>query len=204
MKLIAHFKSLVAQTEIAARLPYSQAVVLTAKAHPDCAAVYRAAGETRDRIQFANDRIMKRVANPNLAERRRQFQADVEAEMRQTGCEYQVAFNRVSRGSVVFANSEDLETVRTAASGSGGVPTLTPALGNVFRLPGDITPEEWRKLWAANDSQAKVINYGQLFSTACEIMQVQKGGDIEAAIEPAKARFPDLWEATAELAKLAF
>lgn len=204
MKTTDRFKALVAQTVITARVPTHQAEVLTARAHPDLAILYRACGETPARVRFCNSRIDGHIPNNSLFALRKQFQADVAAEMQSTGCTYDVAFNRVAAKSALFGNSEDMDTIKTAASGTGGVPTLTPALAKLFRLPPDVSPEEWRIIWEENGNTATTINYGRCFSGACEAMQRQTGKDAEAVIEPTKQRFPDLWDATTQLAQLSF
>ncbi|HXT10906.1 MAG TPA: hypothetical protein VN873_05020 [Candidatus Angelobacter sp.] len=183
---------------------FNTSYALTLKAHPLMAVLMRAYGASPERVQFANARILKRLANPNPVASRQAFQEQVRAEMERTGLPYDRVFNLVSKKRADFANSEDLRTVQTAAAGSGGVPELTPGVAKIFRLPNDVTPEEWRKIWEANGGSATTINYGKCFSAACDLTQLQKGGNIDDALQAAKARFVDLWAATAELAKLAF
>lgn len=199
-----HWKVLVNTTMVQARCNFDEAWKMTTKTHPDANILMMAYGATPQKVQFCNARILARLANPNPKASREAFQEDVQAEMKRTGLPYGRVFNLVQKKRASFANSEDLKAVQNAAAGSGGVPTLTPALAKIFRLPNDVSADEWRKIWEANGGSASTINYGKCFSAVCDMIQAEKTVSIDDAVQAAKARFSDLWAAVSELAKLSF
>ena len=68
------------------------------------------------------------------------------------------------RGARCFPIPADMDAVRAAASGSGGLPPLTPELASVFRLPADTSPIEWKAAWEGNwEHSVSGVNYGKIF-----------------------------------------
>ena len=114
----------------------------------DLALIASAATKTTASTQFVNDKLYARQARWHRASARLFKGGRSDEDIRAS---YEAAYNRVSNGHALFANaSEDLRTVQAAASGSGGAPVLTPALASVFRMPADVTPDEWSRIWEAS------------------------------------------------------
>lgn len=199
-----YFSNLVNQSLAQHGGDYARAQRAVGKIHPDLSVLAAACGRTDASVRFVNSRLNGQRQTMN-ASKRAEFQEAVRVEMERSGSPYDVVFNRVSKSRGQFANSEALETIRAAAAGSGGVPTLTPPLAKLFLLPSDVTPEQWRKVWESNNSQATTINYGKCFNALCELLQGGNGAaGIEDAIAKAKVQFPELWAACQELARLSF
>jgi hypothetical protein len=202
MNPVSHFSMLVSQTMARSpNLDYNAAARLTAQAHPGLAVLASACGKTKSSTQFLNARLS---GAPSRAAAREDLQKEVQRVMATDHCNYQVAWNRVTARSVTFSNSADMEAIRAAASGGGGLPAFSPELASVFRLPADTTPIEWKAAWEGNGSTATAINYGKIFNELASLTQNATGKNIEDAITPTKERFPELWSAVEQLAKLSF
>lgn len=173
---------------------------LVRQAHPALATLAVACGKTRQAVIFLNEKR----SHSGKGEAQIKFREEVQRVMKDEDCDYNRAFNKVSKTSPLFANSDDLKKLQTVAEGAGGVPQFNPALGDVFRLPKDTSPQEWQTAWKGNDETVTPIDYGKIFQALAGDIQVQKGVSIEDAVTVAKDRFPDLWKAVEELAKLAF
>ena len=203
MKIYAHWDGLVSQIMARQSVPNRQeAERLTLQTHRDIALLASACSKTLASVQFLNSRLAN--IRGNKAELREQLQKDVQRTMESDHCSYGVAWNRCASKSALFTNSSDLDAVRAAASGGGGLPTITPEILSLFRLPADTSAEEWKAAWTGNENDATAIHYGKIFEALVSLTQSQKGSPVDQAVEPTKERFPILWSAVEQLAALAF
>lgn len=206
-------------------IPYSEAWSQAAKIYPNAATLMRAAGLPRASVQFFNSKLATagtaatRTANE-------QFQIDVKNEMDRTGLDYTTVWNRLypasdlardqaKRGAATSQNQPsrqensgpDFSQSLGTPAGSkpmaayGTAPVVAPQLKAMFALPMDATQTEFAAAWKANGNTSAPVNFGKVFDGLCELMQSEKSMGYEAALEAAKARFPQLWQRCEQMAE---
>ena len=183
---------------------YENAWRMADKSHPEVATLMRAYGKTGQAISFFNERVLKQAGAPSRAAHRETTQQQIQDEMKNSGCPYATAFNRVyprtdagkaSQTGGSFVN-DDLASSKTV-----GCPVAGPQLKALFRMPIDATQQEFNAAWTGNGEAVAPINPGKIFQGLVTYTQDAKGVDYETSIRLVKGRFPDLWALVVAIGK---
>jgi hypothetical protein len=160
-------------------------------------------------VGFFNSRIASTAAAPSKAAARREFREKVDARMKETGVDYDSAFNFCQRhhpdlaavmdgrSTPAFSNANPdpaKHLAELAANVStGAAPLASPQTKKMLRLPMDATQDQFEAALAGNGGEFVPFNPGKIFAALVELEQKTNPTDYETAIRNVKVRCPELW-----------
>ena len=222
-----HWVSLVNQTMLRQRCTHVQAWRIAAEAHPAAATLMSAFGHTRLSVQFFNSRTVEK-GTPEKASAGKQLAKFANEKVKSNGLPYGQAWNAAcaehpelatamaGNARVQFANAggDPLQSIHRAAANlgrggsafsnaAGALPVASPQIKAIFRLPQTCSQEEFAAAWHGNGDTLAPVNPGKCFSGLVDYHQAKKSLDYDAAINAAKAAYPDLWELVELISKQA-
>jgi hypothetical protein len=135
-------------------------------------------------------------ANATLARPliRREFREKVDERMKQTSCDYDSAFNYVTRyhaNPSTKVNGQPPPTFLNAIAEDA--PVASPATKALLCLPEDASQEMFEAALAGNGGTLAPFNPGKVFAALVELEQKSASVDYEPALRTVKGRCPALW-----------
>jgi hypothetical protein len=192
-----YWVQLVNSTMASNGISYNEAWLMAGRIQPEACTLMRAFGQTLQSVNFFNSRVES--AQPRKASARAEFHQKVDARMKAAKCDYDTAFNYVSRHHAELANAAGGPGKAESYAKSDTAPVFGPQLKTIFRLPVFATQEECSAAWKGNGNSPAPFNPGKVFAALCELQQVKAGCSYEAALKTCKTLYPNLWQAVQEI-----
>jgi hypothetical protein len=203
MKSSQRFVQLANEAMLRQGLAWERAWNATASAYPDLHLLMHCAGQTEQRLEFANAKAA--AASPAAQTRHEaatRFREQVHAYLAENHVDYQTAWNRCSRAHVELFNEampSTLDAAQAAPSSTGCSPS--PESLQTLGLNSATTAEEYAVALRSNRGKLTRFNPGRVCEALIDYWTGKRGGSYEANLNHVKTLHPVLWHQVEEAAK---